>query len=425
MERTHIADPARRPRNSCKVVMSTPALEHAVFVLKQQAVTLTAADGRRTSSPMAVGQALEAQLRIPPHQLRITCHDPDDYLILFNLPVHQQQVVKLGSITVDGAKLFIRRWHEDDHAVIQTFNHHVRVVIEKMPQHFWSVEGAEEALGCRVDQLDSRTYERSHTKSFACWVWVWDVALIPTKHTFWRMQRGAGRVEEMLGLSPPGRAVAAPPTVSRHDVLIHMDRIEDWTPYAPWSPRSPQSGLPSSDSDDDDMPMPRITPATWKKGVEDGQREPQQRRQLATLADMGCRGGTRGGGNRKEDDGDDQGGAGPGRTCSLAAATPGRRRRQSRRSPRVAVVARRRGSATLRARGAATTPAAATLRAMGPVYTRPQGPCPHRRTPLLTPSSTPSPISSPAPRTSSRSLTRSTAWPPSWRPTWQRRSRCP
>uniref|UniRef100_A0A452Y5N9 Uncharacterized protein n=1 Tax=Aegilops tauschii subsp. strangulata TaxID=200361 RepID=A0A452Y5N9_AEGTS len=59
----------------------------------------------------------------------------------------------------------------------------------------------EEALGCRVDRLDSRTLERSHTKTFACWVWVWDVGLIPTKHTFWLMQRGAGRVDEMLGFS--------------------------------------------------------------------------------------------------------------------------------------------------------------------------------------------------------------------------------
>ena len=125
MEGTHVADPARRPRHSCKVVMSTPALEHAVFVLKRQAVLLTAADARRTSSATAVGQELEARLRIQPHQLRITCHDPEDYLIIFNLPIHQEQVAKLGALTVDGAKFFIKRWHEDDHAAIQQFYHHV------------------------------------------------------------------------------------------------------------------------------------------------------------------------------------------------------------------------------------------------------------------------------------------------------------
>lgn len=72
------------------------------------------------------------------------------------------------------------------------------------------MEGAEEALGglCRVDRLDSRMFERGYTKTFACWVWVWDVAHIPTKRTLWVMKRGAGCIEEMIGYSPPDRKVA-------------------------------------------------------------------------------------------------------------------------------------------------------------------------------------------------------------------------
>uniref|UniRef100_A0A8I6WK24 Uncharacterized protein n=1 Tax=Hordeum vulgare subsp. vulgare TaxID=112509 RepID=A0A8I6WK24_HORVV len=65
--------------------------------------------------------------------------------------------------------------------------------------HYWSVEGAEEipVRRVRVDRLDSRTLERGHTKTFACWVWTSDVANIPTKHTLVVLPRGAGRVEEM------------------------------------------------------------------------------------------------------------------------------------------------------------------------------------------------------------------------------------
>uniref|UniRef100_A0A453IAX7 Uncharacterized protein n=1 Tax=Aegilops tauschii subsp. strangulata TaxID=200361 RepID=A0A453IAX7_AEGTS len=51
---------------------------------------------------------------------------------------------------------------------------------------------------CIIDRLDSRTHERGHTKTFACWVWVWDVAHISTKHTLWRVPRGEGHVEAML-----------------------------------------------------------------------------------------------------------------------------------------------------------------------------------------------------------------------------------
>uniref|UniRef100_A0A453R382 Uncharacterized protein n=1 Tax=Aegilops tauschii subsp. strangulata TaxID=200361 RepID=A0A453R382_AEGTS len=60
-----------------------------------------------------------------------------------------------------------------------------------------------EVLGdlCIVDRLDSRTHERGHTKTFACWVWAADVAHNPTRRTLWRVARGAGRVEAMLGFS--------------------------------------------------------------------------------------------------------------------------------------------------------------------------------------------------------------------------------
>ncbi|KAI5014714.1 hypothetical protein ZWY2020_056104 [Hordeum vulgare] len=95
--------------------------------------------------------------------------------------------------------------------------------------HYWSVEGAEDILGkrVRVDRLDSRTLERGHTKTFACWVWTSDVANIPTKHTLAVLPRGAGRVEEMEGFSSPDRCVAPPPATGDYTMIVHVDRIED------------------------------------------------------------------------------------------------------------------------------------------------------------------------------------------------------
>ncbi|KAI5013093.1 hypothetical protein ZWY2020_028047 [Hordeum vulgare] len=106
--------------------------------------------------------------------------------------------------------------------------------------HYWSVEGAEDILGrrVRVDRLDSRTMERGHIKTFACWVWTSDVASIPTKHTLAMLPRGAGWVEEMEGFSPPDRRVAPPPTTADYTMLVHVDRIEDWTTPSPRSSRS-------------------------------------------------------------------------------------------------------------------------------------------------------------------------------------------
>ncbi|KAE8774714.1 D-3-phosphoglycerate dehydrogenase, chloroplastic [Hordeum vulgare] len=149
------------------------------------------------------GKALEAQLPVPVHSLRVTAHHPEHFFVIFTQPAHQVNVVRRGSIRVDGACFNIVTWHKHDHATSDSLLLHVRVVIEKVPMHFSSVEGAEEILGrqVRVDRLDRRTLERGHTKTFACWVWARDVADIPTLHTLGVLPHGAGRVEEMEGVA--------------------------------------------------------------------------------------------------------------------------------------------------------------------------------------------------------------------------------
>ncbi|KAI4999281.1 hypothetical protein ZWY2020_003870 [Hordeum vulgare] len=200
-------DPARRPRISRSVTIPSPEVDQAVFFLRNHIVMLSAADGVNASSPMAVPGALEAQLAVPAHSLRVTAHHPEHFFVIFTQPAHQGNAVRRGTIRVDDASFSIASWHEHDHTSFDALLLHVRVIIEGAPMQFWSVNGAEEILGkrVRVDRLDSRTLERGHTKNFACWVWTNDVANIPTRHSLGVLPRGAGRVEEMEGFSPPDR----------------------------------------------------------------------------------------------------------------------------------------------------------------------------------------------------------------------------
>ncbi|KAI4981808.1 hypothetical protein ZWY2020_022300 [Hordeum vulgare] len=104
---------------------------------------------------MAVGRALEAQLAVPEHSLRVTAHHPEHYLVIFSQPAQQVNAQRRASIRVDGAIFNVAYWHEHDHASFGSLLLHVRVVIEGVPMHLWSVEGEEEILGrrVRVDRL--------------------------------------------------------------------------------------------------------------------------------------------------------------------------------------------------------------------------------------------------------------------------------
>ncbi|KAE8820513.1 hypothetical protein D1007_01663 [Hordeum vulgare] len=114
----------------------------------------------------------------------------------------------------------------------------------------------------------------------------------------------------MEGFSPPDRRVAPPPATADYTMLIHVDRIEDWTTPSPRSSHSGQSGLPSSGSDNDSAPFPLVAPTTWSMGVEDGRGPRQNKRQArAPVADLGCRG-RPSGGHSRDQDGDGRSGGG-------------------------------------------------------------------------------------------------------------------
>lgn len=116
-----------------------------------------------------VGKVLEEQLQVPLHLLRVTVHHPESFFVYFELPALQDNAVAKRFIMVDGTHFDIHPWHEDDHAALLNYTLHVYVVFERLPMQFWSLDGAEVALGkfCRVDRLDSRAHEREHTKTFA------------------------------------------------------------------------------------------------------------------------------------------------------------------------------------------------------------------------------------------------------------------
>ncbi|XBI26843.1 hypothetical protein VPH35_051458 [Triticum aestivum] len=90
----------------------------------------------------------------------------------------------------------------------------------------------------------------------------------------------------MLGASPPSREVEQPPRVRQHQLLIHVDRVEDWSTASARSSHSGQSGLPSSGSDDD-RPCPTTWTGTWMMHVEDVQGQPRRHPSVVSLAGCG------------------------------------------------------------------------------------------------------------------------------------------
>uniref|UniRef100_A0A8I7BC40 Uncharacterized protein n=1 Tax=Hordeum vulgare subsp. vulgare TaxID=112509 RepID=A0A8I7BC40_HORVV len=338
----HPLDPARRPRESRSTTVPSPAVDQAVFFLRSHAVTLSAADGVNATSPMVVGKALEAQLSVPVHSLRVTAHHPEHFFVIFTQPAHQVNAVRRGSIRVDGASFNIVPWHEHDHATFDSLLLHVRVIIEKVSTHFWSVEGRRRssAGGCAstasaagpssgVTPRPSPARSGRETSPTFLQRTLWGCFLaVPGG---WKRWRGSLP-------PPPHRRVAPPPASVEYSMLIHVNRVEDWTPPSPRSAHSGQSGLPSSGSDDDTTPFPVVAPTSWTMGVEDSQRTDRLHRLArAPIANLGCHGAPPGTRSRDHD-----GDGGPGGGGHMSWKDVLLRRGSSQAPPRTAPSQRRR-----------------------------------------------------------------------------------
>ncbi|KQK03534.2 hypothetical protein BRADI_2g08435v3 [Brachypodium distachyon] len=251
-------------------------------------------------------EAIEAKLGTPPHSLRVTRHHPEAFFIHFDFPAHRDRAIALGRLVVNDSAFILQPWRELDHGSIERHDLHVRVVIEKMPLHLWSIEGAEQVFVKDVimDRLDSRTYAKEDTRLFSCWVWCQSLDRIPSDHAFIVFRGGAGRVKEMHGFSPPRRQIAALPEGIRFNAIIHIDLVEDWTVR----------------SSEEAVPCPAIQLYSWFEGLYDGDVPAGNRRQIPgscrdafTLAP------------RRDDTGDDDDlQCRPGRNSGTARAQPPR-----------------------------------------------------------------------------------------------------
>ncbi|PNT69581.1 hypothetical protein BRADI_3g58111v3 [Brachypodium distachyon] len=227
----------RRPGFNSSVVMVSRYVEHQAFILRNHGVLVRATVKRHSASPLLLSKAIEGELRIPPHSLRVTRHLPEDFYIHFDFPADRDRAIALGRVILDGVTFLLQPWREAVHGTLQTYNLHVRVCIEKMPLHLWSIEGAESVFGkdphiCWED-----------TKIFSCWIWCLSLDHIPSEHHFTVFLGGAGRVVEMDGYSPPRREVAPSLEGLQFTALIHIDLVEDWCILETRTPSSRQSAL--------------------------------------------------------------------------------------------------------------------------------------------------------------------------------------
>ncbi|CAL4967550.1 unnamed protein product [Urochloa decumbens] len=173
-------------------------------------------------------------------------------------------------------------------AALSTFQYRVRLCIEGVPSHLRHAEAVSSLFKSPafIDRVDCPMEKPEEEECFRLWLWTSDPDDIATTGTLQVEEpvtlpedQFSGHWPELgMPLEEVGRVEAA--QTMDYDVLIHVDRVLDYT-LPPNNPPHIEIDSPVSGHPDEEMeePWPACHPYTWFLGVPDGgRREPAKHR---------------------------------------------------------------------------------------------------------------------------------------------------
>lgn len=165
--------PANRPESGSAVVIPSITITEETTKLITRAVLLSA-HGRPHHADIGIGdvtRVVTGCVRMPPHEMRTTRHNPEDFMIVFDLPQQRALALRVGTVRVKGVTFVISPWTEHAHANDVTWWYHVRIAIENLLAHAWNLDGLTKVIGdvCLLDKIDRATYRQQSSDIIYCW----------------------------------------------------------------------------------------------------------------------------------------------------------------------------------------------------------------------------------------------------------------
>lgn len=217
-----------------------------------------------------VARAFAARFGVELAEIKVSVFAPHEFLVFFNDNRKRDEAVRIqGALTLGSVSFHISPWSRFRLASPVQMRFKVRVCLEKVPKHAWSWDCVRGLFDHAVifDSVDSTTFSEEETACFNIWVWMETVEKLATK--------GVLQLEEPREVASPGRHFPelgifeeeqprwGPVSLLEHKVLIHLDRIWDYT-LKPGSSsesymrdHSDTSGMPS------DVMMSEEYPEKW------------------------------------------------------------------------------------------------------------------------------------------------------------------
>ncbi|CAN6237630.1 unnamed protein product [Urochloa humidicola] len=237
------------------------------------------------------------RFRVPFYELGASRIAAATFLLRFGTQQQRDAAHRCRELQIGHTKLHLMPWKRQFSSKdLSKFYYRVRLCIEGVPSHARHAEAVAGLfkVASFFDDLDCPREKPEEEECLCLWLWTSDPDGIAT--------RGVLHIEEPVSLPEEGYAeslseLGMPMGAMRtgaaealeYEVLIHVDRVLDFSP----PPARPSSGYPDSPvsgrPDDPEEEWPLSHPFSWRLGVPDGEILPQPARRISVHDRLGGR----------------------------------------------------------------------------------------------------------------------------------------
>uniref|UniRef100_K3YDK5 DUF4283 domain-containing protein n=1 Tax=Setaria italica TaxID=4555 RepID=K3YDK5_SETIT len=203
-------DPRARPDQAFCAVTATGSIKRRREALVGRSAVCWLNGNSHDTGTHHVVEALEEQLHINCHEVRVVKHFPEQYLVFFSDCRAYNRVLHHRGIRNRGRVFNFEPWSEGRNAVESKLEYRVRLRIEGMPVHAWSEAVAAQVIGqhCAIHFVEEQSRRQERTRTYDLWAWSSNPSKIPKK--------------VLLTVTDPDRE-QQPIDVPRNLVEMHLD----------------------------------------------------------------------------------------------------------------------------------------------------------------------------------------------------------
>ncbi|CAL5049708.1 unnamed protein product [Urochloa decumbens] len=233
-------------------------------------------DGRAAFSADQVRRDALRQLRIAEHNLQVKKIGQATFMLVFHDQSVRNMCLGVRSFVVGHTSIRLRPWKRIFGAESEKLRYKARLCLEGVPPHAWSCEAVAPLFKAPsfVERICEMRYEEKEKQCFCVWIWSNNLSGLAKSGTL-RIAEPITMPEDypvqMEDMDLP-IARTGPADTLKYDVLIHLDRVEDFYPQPTGSSyRSYGRDISGMPNEEHVVQRPLKHRYLWHLGSKDGE----------------------------------------------------------------------------------------------------------------------------------------------------------